>query len=92
MLVLFGQSSGKVPPVDLQVLNAKGSLFVTRPSLGHYVGTRPELLDSAGRLFAAVSAGTLKVEIGAKYPLREAARALVELEARGTTGSTVLFP
>jgi NADPH2:quinone reductase len=92
MLVLFGQSSGKVPPVDLQVLNAKGSLFVTRPSLGHYVGTRPELLDSARRLFAAVSAGTLKVEIGAKYPLREAARAHVELEARRTMGSTVLLP
>ncbi|HVW30676.1 MAG TPA: quinone oxidoreductase [Polyangiaceae bacterium] len=92
MLVLFGQSSGKVPPLDLQVLNAKGSLFVTRPSLGHYVGTRPELVESARRLFDAVSAGTLRVEIGATYPLREAARAHVELEARRTTGSTVLLP
>jgi len=92
MLALFGQSSGKVPPVDLQVLGAKGSLFVTRPSLGNYVGTRPELLESAGRLFAAVAAGTLRVNIGQRYPLREARRAHVELEARRTTGSTVLLP
>jgi len=92
MLVLFGQSSGKVPPIDLQVLNARGSLFVTRPSLGHYVGTRPELLASVNRLFAALLDGTLKVNIGRTFPLREAARAHVELEARRTTGSTVLLP
>ena len=92
MLVLFGQSSGKVAPLDLQVLNAKGSLFVTRPSLGHYVGTRPELLDSARKLFSAISSGVLSVRIGRTFALREAARAHVELEARRTTGSTVLLP
>jgi NADPH2:quinone reductase len=92
LLVLFGQSSGKVAPIDPQVLNAKGSLFLTRPSLGHYVGERKELLESAASVFAAVRAGTLSVKIGAEYPLREAAKAHADLEARRTTGSTVLIP
>jgi NADPH2:quinone reductase len=92
MLVLFGQASGKVPPLDPQVLNAKGSLFLTRPSLGHYVGERRELLESADRVFGAIREGALRVTIGARYPLREAARAHTDLEARRTTGSTVLVP
>jgi NADPH2:quinone reductase len=92
MLVLFGQSSGKVPPVDPQILNAKGSLFLTRPTLGHYIAERRELLESAGRVFAAIQEGALTVTIGATYPLREAARAHEALEARRTTGSTVLLP
>jgi NADPH2:quinone reductase len=92
MLALFGQASGKVPPLDLQVLNAKGSLFVTRPSLGHYVGTRPELLESARRLFAVVTDGSVKPNIGHRYALEDVARAHAELEARRTTGSTILLP
>jgi NADPH2:quinone reductase len=92
LLVLFGQSSGKVAPIDPQVLNAKGSLFLTRPSLGHYVGERAELLESAASVFAAVRHGTVSVKIGAEYPLREAAKAHADLEARRTTGSTVLIP
>jgi NADPH2:quinone reductase len=92
MLVLFGQSSGKVAPIDPQLLNAKGSLFLTRPSLGHYVGERAELLESAASLFGAVRDGTLSVKIGAEYALRDAAKAHADLEARRTVGSTVLVP
>jgi len=92
MLALFGQSSGKVAPFDPQLLNSKGSLFLTRPTLAHYVSERRELLESAGRVFAAVLSGSVKVKIGATYPLREVARAHIELEARRTTGSTILLP
>jgi NADPH:quinone reductase len=92
MLVLFGQSSGVVPPLDLSQLAAKGSLFVTRPTMGHYVATRPELLASASRLFEVVSSGAVQIEIGQTYPLREAAQAHRDLEARRTTGSTLLLP
>jgi NADPH2:quinone reductase len=91
-LALFGQSSGRVEPMDPQVLSAKGSLYLTRPTLGHYAATRAELLESSGRLFAAVESGTVKVNIGRTFPLRDAARAHTELEARRTTGSTVLIP
>lgn len=92
MLVLFGQSSGVVPPLDLSQLAAKGSLFVTRPTMGHYVATRSELLASAGRLCEVVSSGAVQIEIGQTYPLREAAQAHRDLEARRTTGSTLLLP
>jgi NADPH2:quinone reductase len=92
MLVLFGQSSGVVPPLDLSQLAAKGSLFVTRPTMGHYVATRPELVASAGRLCEVVSSGAVRIEIGRIYPLRDAAQAHRDLEARQTTGSTVLLP
>jgi NADPH:quinone reductase len=92
MVVLFGQSSGLVPPFDLSQLAAKGSLFVTRPSLGHYLATRAELVASAGRLCEVVSSGSVRIEIGQTYPLREAAQAHRDLEARRTTGSTLLLP
>jgi NADPH:quinone reductase len=92
MLVLFGQSSGLVPPFDLSQLAAKGSLFVTRPSLGHYLATRAELVASAGRLYEVVSSGAVRIEIGQTFPLRDAAQAHHALEARRTTGSTVLVP
>lgn len=92
MLVLFGQSSGRVEEFDPQVLNQKGSLFLTRPTLAHYTGTREELQLSAGRLFQAVQSGAVKIRVSATFPLREAARAHVELEARRTTGSIVLLP
>lgn len=92
MLVLFGGSSGQVPPVDLQRLNSGGSLFVTRPTLGDYVATREELLLRAGELFDAVRAGTLDVRIEHTYPLAEAAEAHRALEGRRTTGKVLLVP
>jgi NADPH:quinone reductase len=91
-LALFGASSGPVPPVDPQRLNAGGSLFLTRPTLGHYVATREELLWRAGELFDAVVAGTLDVRVGATFPLAEAADAHRALEGRATTGKVLLHP
>jgi NADPH2:quinone reductase len=92
MLVLFGQSSGVVPPFDLAQLAARGSLFVTRPSLNHYVATRDELVQSAGRLFDLVGRGAVRIDVAQTYPLRDAAQAHRDLEGRKTTGSTVLLP
>lgn len=92
MMVSFGQSSGKVPPLDVTVLAAKGSLFLTRPSLFAYVAERAELLAAAEELFSLVRAGVLRIEINQTYPLREAAQAHRDLEGRKTTGSTVLVP
>jgi NADPH2:quinone reductase len=92
LLVLFGQSSGVVPPLELSQLAAKGSLFLTRPSLAHYVASRSDLELSAGRLCAAVSSGAVRIQIGRSYPLRDAAQAHRDLEARKTTGSTLLLP
>jgi NADPH2:quinone reductase len=92
MLVLFGQSSGRVPPVDLQILNAKGSLYATRPSLGHYVATREELLGRASEVLGRVGRGELSVRIGATFPLADAAAAHRALEGRGTTGKVLLIP
>src|SRR5690625_2034201 len=91
MLVLFGGSSGQVPPFDLQRLNSAGSLFVTRPTLVHYTADRAELLWRAADLFTAVGEG-LSVRIGAEYPLAEAAAAHTALEGRQTTGKVVLVP
>ncbi len=90
MMVLFGQSSGPVAPVDPQLLNQKGSLFLTRPTLGHYTATREELLQRAGDLFAWIGAGELTVRIGAEFPLAEVAEAHRALEARRTTGKVLL--
>jgi len=92
LLVLFGQSSGVVPPFDLSQLSARGSLYVTRPSFGGYLGTRDELLDSARALFDVVRSGAVKIEVGQTYPLAEAAVAHRDLEARKTSGSTLLLP
>ena len=90
--VLFGQSSGPVPPLDPQVLNQKGSLFLTRPTLAHYTRTRQELLDRANDLFNWIAAGKLKVRIGRTYPLDQAAAAQEALRGRQTTGKVVLIP
>lgn len=90
MLVLFGGSSGQVPPFDLQRLNAAGSLYVTRPTLGDYTVTTDELRGRSDELFAAVAAGTLDVRIGARFPLSEAAAAHRALEGRATTGKVIL--
>jgi NADPH2:quinone reductase len=92
MLVLYGQSSGPVPPVDPQVLNSKGSLFLTRPTVGHYVATRQELLARAKDLFDWIQQGTLKVRIDRTYPLRDAAEAHRALERRATAGKVLLVP
>ncbi len=92
MLVLFGQSSGVVPPFDLSRLAAGGSLFVTRPSMAHYLATREELVQSAGRLFDLVGRGAVRIDVGQTYALRDAAQAHRDLEGRKTTGSTVLLP
>jgi NADPH2:quinone reductase len=92
LLVLFGQSSGVVPPIDPSLLVAKGSLFLTRPSMMHYVGTRDELAQSAAQLFSIVERGAVRIEIGGTYPLAEVAAAHRDLEARKTTGSTLLLP
>lgn len=91
-LVLYGQSSGAVPPFDPQVLNAKGSLFLTRPSLGHYAATREELLERANELFQWMIAGELTVRIDQTYPLAEAAAAHQYMEGRQTKGKVLLIP
>lgn len=91
-LVIFGQSSGPVPPFDTAILNAKGSLHLTRPSLTHYVTNRDELLFRAGDLFRWMEAGKLKVRIGKTYALSEAAQAHRDLAMRGTTGKLLLIP
>ncbi len=92
MLVLFGQSSGPVPPFDPQALNRGGSLFLTRPSLGHYVATREELLARANEVFAWVREGRLRLRIGHELPLSRAAEAHRLLESRATTGKVLLNP
>jgi NADPH2:quinone reductase len=89
-LALFGQASGKVPPFDPGVLAAKGSLFLTRPTLHHYVASRSELLATAEAVFDVVRSGAVKVRLTGRYPLAEAARAHRDLEARKTTGSLVM--
>ena len=90
MMVLFGQSSGPVAPLDPQLLNRKGSLFLTRPTLAHYIAGREELLRRAGELFAWIAVGELTVRVGAEYPLAEAAAAHRALEGRQTTGKVLL--
>lgn len=91
-LVLFGGSSGQVPPFDLQRLNGAGSLYVTRPSLAYYTRTAEETRWRAEELFAAHGAGTLHFRVGATYPLSEAGRAHADLESRRTTGKSLLLP
>ncbi len=92
MMVLFGGSSGQVPPVNPQRLNSGGSLFLTRPTLAHYVADRPELLWRSGDLFRWIGKGELNVRVGAEYPLADAPRAHEDLAGRRTTGKLVLVP
>jgi NADPH:quinone reductase len=92
MMVSYGNSSGPVAPVSPLVLSAKGSLFLTRPSLMTYTARRQDLLTTASELFDVVRSGAVRIEIRQTYPLAEAARAHRDLEARRTTGSTVLLP
>ena len=92
MLVLFGQSSGPVPPFDPQVLNKRGSLYLTRPSLGHYVTTRAELLERANGVLEGVRGGALRLRIFRELPLALAAEAHRLLESRATTGKLLQLP
>ena len=92
LMVSFGQSSGSVPPFEAGILSAKGSLFLTRPTLMHYVATRAELESCAGTLFEVVAGDHVKVEVRQTFPLADAAQAHRALEGRRTTGSTVLIP
>jgi NADPH2:quinone reductase len=92
MMVLFGQSSGPVPPLDPQVLNQRGSLFLTRPTLAHYTSTREELLERANAVLGWVRDGSLRVRIDGEYALSDAARAHRQLESRSTSGKLLLIP
>lgn len=92
LMASFGNASGAVAPVNIGILAQKGSLFLTRPTLVNYTGTREDLLTAARELFAVVKKGAVKITINQRYPLREAAQAHRDLEARKTTGSTVLLP
>lgn len=89
LMALFGQSSGTVQPIDPNILQ-RGSWFLTRPTLATYIATRADLLATAGDLFDVVASGAVKIEVRQRYPLKDAARAHADLEARKTTGSTVL--
>jgi NADPH2:quinone reductase len=92
MMVNFGSSSGLVPPVEVGLLMQYGSLFLTRPSLNTYAAKRPDLEAISRDLFDIVLAGRVKIEIGQRYPLKDAAQAHRDLEARKTTGSSILIP
>lgn len=92
MMVLFGGSSGPVPPFDLIALSQKGSLYVTRPTLVNYIASRDELVSRSSAVFAMMASGKLKLRIEHKYPLAEAQRAHRELEGRKTTGKLLLIP
>lgn len=92
LMVSFGNASGPVPPIDISILNLKGSLFLTRPSLAGYTATEEELQATAAELFEVMEKGMVKADVRQRYPLAEAARAHRDLEARRTTGATVLIP
>jgi NADPH2:quinone reductase len=91
-MVLFGASSGAVPPIDPQILNRKGSLYLTRPTLGNYTATREEMVGRATDLFAWIAAGELTVRIAREFPLRDAAEAHRALESRRLAGKILLVP
>jgi NADPH2:quinone reductase len=92
LMVSFGNASGPVPPFDLGILAAKGSLFITRPTLNTYAAKREDLVASARDLFRAVKSGAIKIRVNQTYALKDAVQAHRDLEARKTTGSTVLIP
>jgi NADPH:quinone reductase len=92
LMVSFGNASGAVPPVNIGILATKGSLFLTRPTLVHYTASPEDLATAARELFSVVKKGAVRIAINQTYPLREAEQAHRDLEARKTTGSTVLLP
>ena len=91
-MVLFGAASGPVPPLDPQILNQKGGLFLTRPALAHYTATREELLWRAESILSWIGNNALEVRIGGTYALADAAQAHRDLEGRKTTGKLLLIP
>ena len=91
-LVLFGQSSGKVDPVDPQVLHQKGSLYLTRPTIVHYTASREELIERSTDVLEWIRAGELAVKVFREIPLAEAAQAHTLLEGRKTSGKVLLIP
>jgi NADPH:quinone reductase len=92
MMVTFGNASGPVPEIPPLILSQKGSLFLTRPTLFHYIASRADLELSASALFDVVNRGVVKIQIGHRYPLKDAAQAHRDLQARQTTGATILIP
>lgn len=92
MVVSFGQSSGAIPPFNIAILSQKGSLFLTRPTLFTYIAKRDDLVQSANALFGVVSSSAVSIEVNQHYPLADAGKAHSDLEARRTTGATVLIP
>jgi NADPH2:quinone reductase len=92
LMALFGAASGPVPPLDLQRLNAGGSLFITRPSLNHHIASREELMQRSGELFGWIRDGKVKLRVDHQFPLEQAAEAHRQLEGRKTTGKILLLP
>jgi NADPH:quinone reductase len=92
MFVSFGSASGQIDAFNINILQTKGSLFATRPTLNHYAAKREDLLEIANDLFEVVASGAVKIPINQKYPLEDAQKAHRDLESRGTTGSTILVP
>jgi NADPH:quinone reductase and related Zn-dependent oxidoreductases len=92
LMVTYGNASGPVPPMAPLELSKRGSLFLTRPTLFHYIPTRATLMRAASEMFDLVAKSVLGVQVGQVYPLQDAARAHVDLEARRTIGATVLIP
>ena len=92
MFVSFGSASGPVDAFNINILQTKGSLFATRPTLNTYVAKREDLLKTANDLFDVVASGAVRIPVNQKYPLKDAQKAHRDLESRGTTGSTILLP
>ena len=92
LMVTYGNASGPVPPMAPLELSKRGSLFLTRPTLFHYIPTRASLVRAASEMFELVAKSVIEAHVGQVYPLQEAARAHVDLEARRTIGATVLMP
>jgi NADPH:quinone reductase len=92
MFVSFGSASGQIEAFNINILQTKGSLFATRPTLNHYAAKREDLLKTANELFEVVMSGAVKIPVNQKYPLKDAQKAHRDLESRGTTGSSILVP
>jgi NADPH2:quinone reductase len=92
MFVSFGSASGQIEAFNINILQTKGSLFATRPTLNHYAAKREDLLKAANELFQVVASGAVKIPVNQKYPLKDAQKAHRDLESRATTGSTILLP
>jgi NADPH:quinone reductase len=92
MFVSFGSASGQIEAFNINIMQTKGSLFATRPTLNHYAAKREDLLKAANELFQVVASGAVKIPVNQKYPLKDAQKAHRDLESRATTGSTILLP